>query len=331
MSCLDRKHCCHRGVALSVFAVILAVAGSFHFYFLVWGDASVGAASAGLRENRSVGDGSAVSKQVEGKNGSGYRESQPRTSKHGDNVDIGIRNRTRSSIEVISLEKEQQSGDRLGKEQSRPLRPDPASQQNQTRSSRTVPGSVSIPHFEELQQKGLILSLKQQKSYFERKEHVLSWLTNHKDAGKRRMLDFVGVSAASCFAVILNERYAYRHIYKTGGTTVERQAGRKQVSASEYGNRLLMATVRDPIDHFLSGWAECGVRGKIRQENNTDAEYDARVFAWLNAVRNHQYSWYKNGRKRLRCENHSFPQANYLLRLKQDLRNALSFIPKWIL
>lgn len=74
--------------------------------------------------------------------------------------------------------------------------------------------------------------------------------------------------------------------------------------------------MRDPIDHFLSGWAECGVRQKILNENIT-ASYDERVFAWLKIVRDHQYSKKRYKKKWYKCENHSFPQANYLLQRKE--------------
>ena len=80
--------------------------------------------------------------------------------------------------------------------------------------------------------------------------------------------------------------------------------GHRQVREDEYGNRLLVAAVRDPIDHFLSGWAECGARDKLLKAD-INGTYDERVFAWLNVARS--YTWGAT------CVGHSLPQANFLL------------------
>jgi len=181
-------------------------------------------------------------------------------------------------------------------------------------SSTSVPITETIPHSKELIHHQLHLSLKQHISYFSKKDKLLRWLQHNN---RTNLLDFGQVSCMSCFAVILNEKYAFRHIYKTGGTAVMAQAGQKEVREAEYGNRFLVATVRDPIDHFLSGWAECGKRSMDRMENKTQAaldinakSYDDRVFSWLERAKKHQYNtpkkWYT-------CINHSLPQANYLL------------------
>ena len=181
--------------------------------------------------------------------------------------------------------------------------------------------SVVIPHFLELKQRHLHLSLKQQTSFFSKKEKLLRWLESHNNT---KVLDFGQVSCSSCFAAILNDEYAFRHIYKTGGTAVMAQTGRKEVREKDYGNRLLLATVRDPIDHFLSGWAECGRRNIARMANKKQAindinatSYDDRVFQWLGRAMRHQYNtpneWYT-------CINHSLPQANYLLLKTQHPR-----------
>ena len=79
-----------------------------------------------------------------------------------------------------------------------------------------------------------------------------------------------------------------------------------------------MAVVRDPIEHFLSGWAECGSRNNVAEakpERFDSKTYDARIKRWLsvvmkpvdfNKIPGHQKKFY-------RCRAHSFPQANFLL------------------
>ena len=63
------------------------------------------------------------------------------------------------------------------------------------------------------------------------------------------------------------------HVQGSGGGLKEATASpagrgaaetcRDEVPERQYGNRFLLATMRDPINHFLGGWAECGNRGKI--------------------------------------------------------------------
>ncbi len=86
----------------------------------------------------------------------------------------------------------------------------------------------------------------------------------------------------SLFAVILNERYAFCHIFKNGGTTVTLQTGHGHIPRFGIKGRRFLATVRDPIEHFLSGWAECGVRyrTKVVPEQNLND----RIQIWLKVV-----------------------------------------------
>ena len=214
-------------------------------------------------------------------------------------------------------------------------------------SAGGLPSSVSIGIPDAMRQRRLYLSLKQHTSFFSRKDKLLRWL---RGRNRTHLLDFAQVSCDSCFAIVLNDAYAFRHIYKTGGTAVMAQAGRDEggcrrapaaalrahathaslsppplrrsrrppspvppppVREEEYGDRFLVATVRDPLDRFLSGWAECGKRGRAGATHEGAMAYDERVFAWLERARRHQYA---APRKWYACINHSLPQANYLLR-----------------
>jgi hypothetical protein len=90
-------------------------------------------------------------------------------------------------------------------------------------------------------------------------------------------------------AVGLNLDWAYIHIWKSGGTTIEKQTGRGQRGLHDptiRNRRHWMSLVRDPIDHFLSGWAECGMRSKRgRPWHNIVKEYDGRIREHLNETR----------------------------------------------
>jgi hypothetical protein len=131
-------------------------------------------------------------------------------------------------------------------------------------------------------------------------------------------------------ANILTENYAYIHIFKNGGTAIAAQTKRDHVptESKEVQTRKWMTLVRDPLEHFLSGWAECGNEYRKlrleRQKKNRDtpfdpksnesiprdiqASYDARIRSWIIRVRHYarpKHDWF--------CEIHSFPQINSIL------------------
>lgn len=91
------------------------------------------------------------------------------------------------------------------------------------------------------------------------------------------------------------------------GTTVQNQSRTsKHIDSASIGKRKLIATVRDPIEHFLSGWAECGERLKERWLPNRDnLSFDERIGIWLD---------YIQLCPTCHCVAHSLPQANFLLR-----------------
>ncbi len=119
-------------------------------------------------------------------------------------------------------------------------------------------------------------------------------------------------------ANIVNEEYAYIHIFKNGGTTIEVQTGHDHTSIRDpqVQKRKWFTFVRDPIDHFLSGWAECFHRMQFEKNHtvslpiNTTVEesYDLRVNEWIDAV-----TALARPDIKAACEIHSFPQANSLL------------------
>ena len=96
----------------------------------------------------------------------------------------------------------------------------------------------------------------------------------------------------------------------------------------DIGSRRLVAVVRDPIEHFLSGWAECGVRNNLAEakpDKFDSSTYDTRIKRWLSVVMkavdpnkmpSHQKRIY-------RCRAHSFPQANFLLLPMHDSKTDI--------
>jgi hypothetical protein len=67
-----------------------------------------------------------------------------------------------------------------------------------------------------------------------------------------------GVSQLSSY----QSDFGFLHVWKCGGTTVEALTGSSQLllQSNEGQARQGLALVQDPIDRFLSAWAQCGVR-----------------------------------------------------------------------
>jgi len=169
----------------------------------------------------------------------------------------------------------------------------------------TKESSHAIPHAKEMRNASLCRSLAHQHKFFSVRDSVLSWVKSHKE--ERYLLRGTG-KGGRLFAFKLNKDYAFRHIFKSGGTTIQEQTRAGHVPQWSVGNRSLMTLVRDPIDHFLSGWAECGYRCFDEMMNLTTSDaYDDRVTAWLQYVQSPKS---KPCLKRVML--HSMPQANYL-------------------
>jgi len=179
-------------------------------------------------------------------------------------------------------------------------------------ANATIEMDRMIPLAKELQDAELCHSLRHQQKFFTVRDPVLTWIKSRpkqehllRGTGKRGFL----------FAFIINKNYAFRHIFKSGGTTVLLQTKRSHTIQRKVENRRLMTTVRDPIDHFLSGWAECGKRNfKAMMNLTTSDEYDDQIQAWLQYIQGlGNFSKTELKSKNLRtCSPHSYPQANYL-------------------
>jgi hypothetical protein len=74
-----------------------------------------------------------------------------------------------------------------------------------------------------------------------------------------------------------------------------------------------LTVVRDPIGHFLSGWAECGDRENITSQDS----YDTRIQDWLKRV---------NKKNRYWCAVHSLPQANFMFNASGDVDSRLVLV-----
>ncbi len=122
-------------------------------------------------------------------------------------------------------------------------------------------------------------------------------------------------------AIIISDAFAFLHVWKCGGTTIAALAGDTQLrlNETEVQERQWVAFVRDPIDRFLSAWAECGFRQMQHEveyegmEHHTvlnwlDAEYDFRVRAFLNEVRDFTFPI-----PEMTCHTHAHPQTNFMI------------------
>jgi len=163
-------------------------------------------------------------------------------------------------------------------------------------------------------------SARQQASFLAKKDTL-----THVFPELRRYSLFLSLWAANQ----VTEEYVYLHIFKNGGTTIATQTsrGHTRIMDPTVQERKWFTLVRDPMDHFLSGWAEVGNAKRQaslkRQHLNIQkpfelsepvpdgllAPYDKRIRAWLRivqrAMRLEDNRWHP--------EVHSAPQVNFLL------------------
>jgi len=187
----------------------------------------------------------------------------------------------------------------------------PGGQGEKRQESSETPPSEKKPalknaYADQMKEKNLILSSNHQEKFIASKES----LSTRFQKNKRMRVD-TGEHAT----IKLNEEYAYIHIFKSGGTTIHLQTGRIEgyISDPEIENLKWFSFVRDPIDHFLSGWAECG----DRKQTKSDKPYDARILEWLEETK---------AAGNYDCSMHSQPQANFLLDSKGEVNKRIEFV-----
>ena len=104
--------------------------------------------------------------------------------------------------------------------------------------------------------------------------------------------------------------WAYKHIFKSGGTTMQLQCNTTTLGVDRptpflrafFAQRQFFTFVRDPVDHFLSGAAECAARKQLRVPVRPT---NASLWQYLSNSRRHG------------CFQHSIPQIEFLLYDKQ--------------
>ncbi len=191
---------------------------------------------------------------------------------------------------------------------------------NQTHKNRSNKKLVSESpassfYLEQMIKKNLTMSVKQQRKFFNVQHKILDWVRSNKD---RKHLLYPSRNKRF-FGFILNNDFAYVHIFKNGGSSVEAQTKTSHVTPARSGNRTLIATVRDPISHFLSGWSECGKRlPDMMLQGIANQTYDERVSDWLSIVQELQRGEYRIEGQGSNCPVHSYPQANFLLQTNSN-------------
>jgi len=156
------------------------------------------------------------------------------------------------------------------------------------------------------------LSFKHLSKFSSVKDKVMAWVRSHPE--ETHLISRKFHPSAQFYAFNLNDDYSYLHVFKSGGTTVQMMTTtKKHTKSSEVDNRKLVTVVRDPIDHFLSGWAECGSRSKNPDENphfTLDTGINERIGSWLDSLED-QIASPKQGADP--CLPHSFPQSSFML------------------
>ena len=201
---------------------------------------------------------------------------------------------------------------------------------NQSTPTKEPPPKTATSHILERMKRteNLQLSVLQQAS-FEAKRGDLSKIFPRE----RR----TQVNAGEWAANIVTPKYAYLHIYKNGGTTVAAQTKHGHILLPKVSKYNWFTVVREPMDHFLSGWSECGDRDRKHlriqlglpptgplDENepippNLLLDYDSRVSDWLMQVQ-------ATPMAKWNCTMHSFPQVNYMLNRRGDVFPQLQIV-----
>jgi len=170
----------------------------------------------------------------------------------------------------------------------------------------TPPDWVSI-----MRQNGLKRSAKHQKRFQERRWFLESQFPNRTEHR---------FSFMTCWysAIAINDEWAYRHIWKNGGTTIQYQTRQKQgrLKDAYIRERRWMTLIRDPVNHFLSGWSECGEREEEEYPTEGDISVDERVYNYLQNKVIPLAEILKTDPGEHNCGHcalHSMPQANYLM------------------
>ncbi|KAL3902816.1 MAG: hypothetical protein SGARI_005661 [Bacillariaceae sp.] len=120
----------------------------------------------------------------------------------------------------------------------------------------------------------------------------------------------------------LTDHYAFMHLWKCGGTSVENMGVQQHwLDQKQIKSKAWIALVRDPIEHFLSAWAEIRYRRYLNRKKRRKEEfrhpeneewmigdYDQRVKTFLAEVKSTIWP------ETIRSENtHANPQANFLM------------------
>jgi len=124
-------------------------------------------------------------------------------------------------------------------------------------------------------------------------------------------------------AIDVTDKFAYLHIWKSGGSTVLIQTDyyepQKSLLHPAVKDKDFFTFVRDPIDHFLSGWAEAAVRQFETDKNQNEslelqvldkASYDKTIKAFVKEMNSLTYGVSKI---EMIDQSHAFPQANFMV------------------
>lgn len=184
------------------------------------------------------------------------------------------------------------------------------------------------PFYSQLLERSAVKSASHQRKFLARR-HLMFADFDDKMLFQSDLSDFA--------AIVISPDFAFLHIWKCGGSTVTSMLpGVDQVSLNnmDVQERSWVTTVRDPIDRFLSAWAECGYRqldnnwtGEYDKLNHPSVldwihgEYDFRVRAFLNEVKQYTYP-----APILSCHTHAHPQANAMMNTGRRIDDRIKIV-----